>query len=251
MVKAIERIKNVRIDSRIDTVLFDLDGTLLPMNEKDFMAAYFSELTAKAEPFGYGAKAMTDSVWAGTRAMMKNDGTIPNKERFWTTFGEALGTEALKLQKPFDGFYSHEFDRVKRIAKENPYARPLIDFLKERGYTLAVATNPLFPLNGNLTRMNWVGLRQDDFTLITSYESSTYCKPSSGYYMELLQRLGKQPETCIMVGNDATDDLAAAKCGLDTFLVKDHLINNRDADISAFKQGMFRDLLPFFGMQAV
>lgn len=251
MVKAKERNKNVKVDSRIDTVLFDLDGTLLPMNEKEFTKAYFSELTAKAEPFGYGAKSMTDSVWAGTKAMRMNDGTMPNKERFWTTFGEILGAEALKLQEPFDRFYVREFDRVKRVAMENPYVRPLIDFLKEQGYTLVTATNPVFPLNGNLTRMNWVGLKQEDFTLISSYETSTYCKPNPGYYMELLQKLGKQPEACIMVGNDATDDLAAAKCGLDTFLVKDHLINSSGVDTSEFKQGMFRDLLPFFGMQAV
>lgn len=236
----------MKIDSRIDTVLFDLDGTLVPMDLEEFTNEYFAELSAKAAAYGYEPKKTVSSVWAATKAMMQNDGSAANMEVFWDAFCQIMGEDASKLQIPFDGFYREEFDRVKRVIKPNPYARPLIDHLKAEGYTIAVATNPFFPLDGNLTRMNWVGLNEEDFSLITSYETSRYCKPNIGYYREITEKLGKEPESCIMIGNDAIEDLAAEALGMDSFIVTEFLINKDGRDISGYKQGEFKDLLEFF-----
>ena len=238
----------MKIDSRIDTVLFDLDGTLVPMDLEEFTTEYFKELSAKAAVYGYDPEETISSVWAATKAMMQNDGSASNMEVFWEAFCRIMGEDAAKLQIPFDGFYSNEFDRVKRVAKSNPHARPLIDHLKAKGYTVALATNPFFPLDGNLTRMSWVGLNEDDFSLITSYETSRYCKPNLGYYREVLERLSAEPEHCIMIGNDTVEDLAAEALGMDTFIVKDFLINKDGRDLSAYKQGGFEELADFFDM---
>ena len=35
------------------TILFDLDGTLLPMDQDEFVKAYFSKLAKKLAPLGY------------------------------------------------------------------------------------------------------------------------------------------------------------------------------------------------------
>ena len=56
----------------IKNVLFDLDGTLLPMDMERFTNGYFQLLTEKMAPLGYDPKALTDAVWAGTAAMVKN-----------------------------------------------------------------------------------------------------------------------------------------------------------------------------------
>ena len=37
----------------IKTVLFDLDGTLLPMDQDNFVKAYFKNLAIKLAPHGY------------------------------------------------------------------------------------------------------------------------------------------------------------------------------------------------------
>ena len=62
-------------------ILFDLDGTLLPMIQEEFVRFYMP-LLAKAyisrgvemEP-----KDFIDSVWSGYEAMVKNDGTRTNR----------------------------------------------------------------------------------------------------------------------------------------------------------------------------
>lgn len=40
----------------ITTILFDLDGTLLPMNQDDFANAYVRGLATAAVPAGYGTE---------------------------------------------------------------------------------------------------------------------------------------------------------------------------------------------------
>ena len=54
----------------ITTVLFDLDGTLLPFEQDDFVKIYFSELCRKLAPMGYEPQHTVKSVWGGTKAMV-------------------------------------------------------------------------------------------------------------------------------------------------------------------------------------
>lgn len=42
-------------------ILFDLDGTLLPMDQEVFTKAYFQRLAAKLAPYGYEAGKLIDA----------------------------------------------------------------------------------------------------------------------------------------------------------------------------------------------
>ena len=67
---------------KLRCVLFDLDGTLLPMDQEEFTKAYFHQLAKKLAPRGYEPTALIDAVWSGTAAMVKNDGQRSNEEAF-------------------------------------------------------------------------------------------------------------------------------------------------------------------------
>ncbi|MBQ4427904.1 MAG: hypothetical protein II881_09205 [Oscillospiraceae bacterium] len=56
---------------RVSTVLFDLDGTLLPMDQNAFTKGYFKLLAKKLLPRGYAPDALVKAVWHGTGAMVK------------------------------------------------------------------------------------------------------------------------------------------------------------------------------------
>ena len=59
-------------------ILFDLDGTLLPMDMDVFTTSYFKLLAAKAAPHGYtDSQALVDGVWSG-RSHSKNSPVTPN-----------------------------------------------------------------------------------------------------------------------------------------------------------------------------
>jgi len=45
----------------VNTVLFDLDGTLLPMDQDVFVQAYVKELGLKAPALGFEAQRLVES----------------------------------------------------------------------------------------------------------------------------------------------------------------------------------------------
>ncbi|MBR2432393.1 MAG: HAD family hydrolase, partial [Clostridia bacterium] len=78
----------------IKAVLFDLDGTLLPMDQEVFVKSYFGRLAKKLAPHGYDPAKLVDGIWKGTAAMVKNDGTKNNEQAFLDTFTAIFGKEA-------------------------------------------------------------------------------------------------------------------------------------------------------------
>ena len=230
----------------IDTVLFDLDGTLLPMDQEEFVHTYMGLLAKKMVPYGYDPKHLIAAVWAGTQAMVENDGSATNEEVFWADFCHIFGADAQKDEPLFEEFYASDFAHVRTVCGFAPEAAEIVALLKERGVTVALATNPLFPEIATCQRIRWAGLEHGDFALVTTYENSRHCKPNPDYYLEVLEKLGKRPENCLMVGNDVQEDLLPARrVGMKAFLLTDCLINRGGADIGEYPQGGFDELKEF------
>lgn len=228
---------------KLTTVLFDLDGTLLPMDQEEFTRGYFGLLTQKAAPRGYDPRQLVDGIWAGTAAMVKNDGRQTNEAVFWQKFAQIFGQEALKDKDLFDEFYTNEFQNAKRFCGCNPQAAETVRAIRAAGCRVVLATNPIFPAAGTRVRLGWTGLTPEDFALCTTYENSHWCKPSLDYYREILDALGLEPGECLMVGNDAEEDMVARELGLEVFLLTDCLINRTGKDLSSYPQGGFGELL--------
>jgi len=97
------------------TVLFDLDGTLLPMDQDVFVQAYMGGMAKKMAPHGYDPKALIGGVWAGTGAMVKNDGRTTNEEVFWNTFSGLMGRDTRVDEPHFEAYYETEFQKVRDV----------------------------------------------------------------------------------------------------------------------------------------
>lgn len=229
----------------ITTVLFDLDGTLLPMDNDEFTKVYFKLLAAKMAPYGYESKELVDAIWAGTASMVKNDGSKSNEEAFWNTFSKIYGEQSLSHIPIFEEFYKNEFQRAKAICGDNPKAAGAVRKIKELGFRLGLATNPIFPAIATQSRIRWTGLEPSDFEIYTTYENIGFSKPNPSYYLEVAKILGVKPEECLMVGNDVTEDMVAETIGMKVFLLTDCLINREDKDISEYNHGNFDDLISY------
>ncbi len=226
----------------ITTVLFDLDGTLLPMDQELFIKAYFGGLAKKAAPRGYEAKKLIDTIWAGTAAMIQNPGAKTNEAVFWDLFAGVYGEAARADEALFADFYHNEFQQIQAVCGFQPKAREVIDWLQSRGKRLVLATNPIFPAIATESRIRWAGLRRADFAYCTTYENARFCKPNPAYYQEILDALGLDPAECLMVGNDVEEDGAVRQLGMEVFLLTDCLINRKDRDLSAYPHGDFEAL---------
>ena len=230
---------------KLRCVLFDLDGTLLPMDQEEFTKAYFHLLAKKLAPRGYEPKALVDAIWAGTAAMVKNDGRFSNEEAFWQRFTQIYGPKVQEDKPVFEEFYANEFQNARTVCGFNPRAAETVAAIRSMGYQVALATNPIFPAVATESRIRWAGLEPADFTLYTTYENSTHCKPNPAYFRDVAERLYLAPESCLMVGNDAREDTAAEQVGMKVFLLTDCLINKDGKDISAYPQGSFEQLMDY------
>lgn len=229
----------------ITTVFFDLDGTLLPMDQEVFLEAYMGSLAAKMAPHGYEPTRLIKSIWTGTGAMVMNDGAKRNDERFWETFSGVYGRDVRVDEPLFQEFYKNEFQNVAKACGFDIRAAQTIQEIKKMGKDLVLATNPLFPAIATHSRARWAGLDPDDFAYITTYENSFHCKPNPDYYREILDKLALQPEECLMVGNDVTEDMVARNLGMKVFLLTDCLINKKNLDIAQYPNGSFPELLTY------
>ncbi len=233
------------MNTRINTILFDLDGTLLPMDQDIFIKIYFHKLAEKFAPLGYDPKKFIKAVMAGTESMIKNDGRQNNEATFWETFIGLINADYQSLESTFLDFYQNDFDAVQQSTKTHPLAKLCVEELINKGYEIALATNPLFPQVATYKRIKWAGLNPDDFIHVTTYENSSYCKPNLKYYEEILSKINKKPEECLMVGNDVNEDMIVTNIGIKTFLLTDCIINPHNVDLFDHPQGDFKALYEY------
>lgn len=229
----------------IKVVLFDLDGTLLPMDQRLFTKTYFGLLAQRLARHGYEPQKLIEAIWTGTAAMVKNNGEKTNEEVFWNAIAEIYGAGVKEDIEKFDEFYREEFDGVRKSCGFDPKAAETVRKLKEKGLRVALATNPIFPRIATQKRIAWAGLSPDEFELYTTYETSRHCKPNPYYYIDILREMGVKAEECLMAGNDVSEDMIAKEIGMDVFLLTACLINKEEKDITAFPQGNFDDLLAY------
>ena len=229
----------------LKTVLFDLDGTLLPMDQEKFVKSYMTGLASYMAPYGYDPVLLIKSIWAGTAAMVANDGSATNEEVFWDACSRTYGRNIRDDEAIFAKFYETEFQKIRNDCGFDPRGSLTVEVLHRDGLATVLATNPLFPAMATYSRMRWAGLSADDFQLVTTYENSSFCKPNPDYYREILGKLNLKPEECLMVGNDADEDMIAQTLGMRVFLLTDCLINKSGHDISRWPHGSFTELLAF------
>ena len=114
---------------------------------------------------------------------------------------------------------------------------------RQKAEKVILATNPLFPMAGQVTRLSWLGLKPEDFDLVTCYSTDRFCKPNPAYFTDICARMGLEPGRCLMIGNDDREDMVTAQAaGIPGYLVTDCRIPMADKPWQG-PQGTFADML--------
>jgi len=230
----------------LNALLLDLDDTLIgnPMNT--FIPAYFKAL----ESFVAGTvppKRFIEELLAATRAMDHSDGAgLTNEEVFAAAFYPALGVPRQELEPLLGRFYREAFPSLKSLITPRPAAPKIVDWAQRRGLQVVIATNPLFPRTAIEQRMAWGGVGVDlfEYDLVTAYENCHATKSNPAYYREILGGLGRQPEECLMVGDNWDWDIAsAAQAGISGFWIAAADARPGASVIGAVGQGSLDDFL--------
>lgn len=224
-------------------ILFDLDGTLLPMDLEAFMKRYIGALVKALAPLGFTQETLITPFWASTKAMMNNTTGKLNAEVFWETFTGLTRMERATLEPICDAFYANGFEACRAATRDNPLAKEAVRLAHEKADRVVLSTNPLFPMDGQRTRLSWIGLTPEDFDLVTCYTSDRHCKPNPAYFADICDRLHLDPGQCLVIGNDDREDMqCATAAGMAAYLVTDCRLMDADHPWTG-AQGSFAEMV--------
>jgi FMN phosphatase YigB (HAD superfamily) len=207
-----------RVDPAIGAILFDLDDTLLRNEAATYFRDYTRLLIPHLAPW-LSEQQVSHLMWRGTEYMMANKD--PDKlliDCFWE-YALQQGHPAVEIAPAFDRFYATDYAKLGQQTEPIAGSRETLLWAANSGYTLVLATNPLFPESAVTKRMEWAGVADLDFALVTTCENMHHAKPNPLYYREIAHAIDTPPAACLMVGNDMRFDMVAGQVGMRTYLV--------------------------------
>lgn len=225
-------------------VLFDLDGTLLPVDTDTFLQVYLRLLSQATAPYIKPEVFVPKLLEATYKMVADKDPGKTNEQVFLEEFFAGIDLEPEVLMPVFERFYQTDYCSLADFCTPEPLVPLLVKEALARCKTV-IATNPVFPYIAVEERLRWVGIAGLPYALITSYENMHYCKPHLEYYLEILEAIKVEPQECLMVGNDVDEDLVVREIGMKTFLIDSHLINRTNRHYETDYQGSLRDCFDF------
>lgn len=201
----------------LKAILLDLDNTLILFDETAFYLRYMERIM----PFFADIvpeEDFRDRLLSGIRGLVQNDGSVSNSQHFMNTFCDGIEDRRQAIWQRFMDFYEQRYDHIPVQVQIPSGMRDMLDRFQAWGLRLVVATNPLFPEIAQVKRLAWGGLDQAPFELLTHLENMSYVKPRMEYYQQICAMMALTPEQCLMVGNDAVNDMVAGAAGLTTYL---------------------------------
>lgn len=117
-----------------------------------------------------------------------------------------------------------------------PDAPALVQYLRDQHYAVAIVTNPIYSAEAIRQRLAWAGLSGSlsDYALVTHAGILRFSKPNPAFYVEVVARIGIEPDEAVMAGNSLKDDiLPARQVGLHTYHILPEVSANSDTPADA------------------
>ncbi len=180
------------MNNKIDTVLFDLDGTLIDTNEL-IVSSYLHTLE-QYYPGRYGRQDVLPFMGPTLRAVFEG-------------IDSTRADEMIKTYRQFN-ISNHD-----RLVTEFEGVNETIKVLSEKGFKLAVVTTKI----ADVARMGLklTGL-EPYFPVLIALDDVEKPKPDPEPIYKALDLLGSKPESAMMVGDNHHDVLGGKNAGTKT-----------------------------------
>lgn len=214
----------------IKNILFDLDGTLIKIDQDKFNVEYLSCIGDYFQKYGYDKKLSVKYLFEAIYGVMNNDGRVSNDELFYQYIKNKINISRDLIEKIFNDMIANEYDSLKCCVEKIDLAAKVIKNLKEKNYNLILATNAFFPYDAIKKRMAWGNIDINDFSYVTSIEKCNYFKPNINFYKQIIENNNLKIEECMMVGNDLIEDLVIEELGIPCYIITDNVLNIENID---------------------
>ncbi len=230
------------------TLLLDLDDTLIENDIDKFLPVYLKALSKQLAAY-VSPDIMVKELLKATDLMIANNLPASSLEDvFDAWFYPHIGVPKEQLFPALADFYERVFPSLSYITKPRPEAIRLVEKAIARGFTVVVATNPLFPARAIQHRLAWgsLGIETHAYSVVSSYELFHFTKPNPAFYAECLGRIGWPSQPAVMVGNSLIDDLIpAGKLNIPGFWISDS-DNRLPQDLPALsRKGSLAEIEPW------
>ncbi len=209
------------------TFLFDLDGTLLAVDAREFAHTYFGELARMLQGLLPSDRLAQNFLTVTARMQADTRPGSSNLEKFRREF--ELVYPDVDQQVIWDRimeFYATTFENVHSVMRPNEPLHRSVEYLRSHGYRVLLTTNPIFPQLATWKRIEWAGFTPESFEYVSTMENCSCCKPSVEYWRHVTTSMGVNPADAIAVGNDCVEDVSAKLAGIATYLVTDYVIGD-------------------------
>lgn len=182
------------LNDNINTIIFDLDGTLL-----DTLTDLMDSVNFAMDKFGYPERSYDEIrrfVGNGVRVLMKKSAPAEISDE--------------DFEKAFSVFREHYLSNMRNKTDAYDGVRELLKRLKTDGYRIGVVSNKLDSAVKELC--------QDYFGELVDYakgvDGEKDRKPCPDNTWKCIEQLGAKKENCIYVGDSEVDIKTAENAGL-------------------------------------
>ncbi|ANS76296.1 pyrophosphatase [Paenibacillus yonginensis] len=177
--------------SKIETILFDLDGTIVNTNE--LIIKCFQHIMEKQGQPGYAREKIIPFMGQ----------TLEQQLQAFTGM-----TDVELMVKDYRAYQAIHHDA---LIQEFPHVDEVMAKLHEQGYTLGVVTTKVKFSTDRVLEM--FGMKKYLSTIVT-LEDVEHPKPDPQPVLTAVERLGANPATTLMVGDSPADIQSALAAGV-------------------------------------
>lgn len=194
----------------IDTVLFDLDGTLVDSAPGLALAANLQRKKCQLPPLPFDALRVVASQ--GTRGLLK----------------VALELDQDDLVYPYfrDRFLEDYRDCMLDNSSFFPHISELLDAIEARKLQWGIVTNKSEALSHPL--LDYLNISKRSSVNVCG-DTTPYIKPHPGGLLYAAEKIGKIPSQCVYIGDDERDIIAGKEAGMLTIAVSYGYSLDRDS----------------------
>lgn len=197
----------------IKYVIFDMDGTLL-----DTEPIYMSSWVETGVKWGLDRKVMEDVYIP----LICGRSVESSKRVLKDCFGEDFDSEGFMTERM--ALYSEITSKELHLKKG---CRELLDFLKEQGIPMAIATSTVPEItSNNLKRMGLI----DYFDAIVTSTMVEHGKPAPDIFIEAGKRISANNAECAVCEDSYSGIFAAHAAGMKPILIPDLLKPTKETD---------------------
>lgn len=179
----------------IDTLLFDLDGTLINTNE--LIIASFLHTLDKYKPGEYTREHVIDFIGP------------PLIDSF-------RKVDAERVDEMIETYRAFNHEKHDELVEEYEGVYETVERLRQQGYKLAIVTTKI--RKTALMGLKLTGLDQF-FDVVIGLDDVTKAKPDPEPLEKALAALGARKETAMMIGDSSYDVQAGKNLGVPTAIV--------------------------------